>query len=142
MQSNSATLGTDFTATGGNLTFAAGVTSRTFVVNVTNDVLAEGNESGHLILSNPIGGITLGGRKRAMLTIVDNDASTSGFQFSKPSYTASENGSMPIVITRTTTTAAQSVTFTTSNNGTATAGADYTAVNTLVSFVSGRHRKR
>jgi uncharacterized repeat protein (TIGR01451 family) len=132
--SNTATLGTDFTAPGGVLTFGPGVTSQSFTVNVTNDTAAEGNESGHLILSNPIGGSKLGVRPRATLTISDNDVSSSGFKFNNTSYTASESGSKSITISRTSSTAAQSVTFTTSNNGTAVAGTDYTAVTTTVNF--------
>src|SRR4030095_11781374 len=59
--SNTATLGTDFTAAGGVLTFAPGVISQSFAVGITNDALAEGNESGHLVLSNPPGGRGVGG---------------------------------------------------------------------------------
>jgi Calx-beta domain len=132
--SNTATLGTDFTAPGGVLTFGPGVTSQSFTVNITNDTAAEGNESGHLILSNPTGGAKLGSRPRAILTISDNDVSSSGFKFNNNSYTTTESGSKSITITRTSSTAAQSVTFTTSNNGTAVAGADYTAVTSTVNF--------
>ena len=132
--SNTATLGSDFTGPGGVLTFGPGVTSQSFTVNITNDTEAEGNETGHLILSNPTGGAKLGVRSRAMLTISDNDVSSSGFKFSNSVYTASESGSKPITISRTSSTTAQSVTFTTSNNGTALAGTDYTAVTSTVSF--------
>lgn len=139
--SNTATLGTDFTAAGGVLTFAPGVTSQSFIAGITNDTAAEGNETGHLMLSNPTGGARLGVRPRATLTITDNDVSTSGFKFNATSYTASETGTKAITILRTSSTAAQTVTFTTSDNGTAVAGLDYTAVSQVVSFAVGETSK-
>jgi uncharacterized repeat protein (TIGR01451 family) len=138
--SNTAVLGADFTAGGGVLTFDPGVTSKTFTVGIVNDTLAEGNESGYLLLSNPTGGARLGARPNATLTITDNDVPTSGFRFSATSYTASESGNKSITISRTGTTAAQSVTFKTSD-GTASAGTDYTAVSTVVSFAVGEGSK-
>jgi uncharacterized repeat protein (TIGR01451 family) len=132
--SNTATLGTDFTASGGVLTFGPGVTSQSFLVNITNDTIPEGNESGHLILSNPTGGAKIGIRRRSTLTIIDNDVSALGFKFSATSYTTSESGSKLITVSRTSSTAAQSVTLTTSNNGTAVAGTDYTTVTTTLDF--------
>src|SRR5262249_33894182 len=127
--SNTATLGTDFIAAGGVLTFGAGVTSQTFNVTLVNDTAAEGNETGFLMLSTPTGGARLGVRPTATLTITDNDVPASGFRFSATSYTASETGNKVITIQRSSSAAAQSVTFTTSDNGTAVAGLDYTAVS-------------
>ena len=139
--SNTAKLGIDFSAPGGVLTFGPGVTSQSFTVNITNDTTAERNESGHLILSHPTGGAKLGVRSRAIVTIKDDDVSSSGFKFSNGSYTASESGSKVITITRTMSTTAQSVTFKTSGNGTAAAGVDYTAVTTTVNFAIGQTSK-
>jgi hypothetical protein len=139
--SNTATLGTDFTAAGGTLTFGPGVLSRTFTVNVINDTDQEGNESLHLTLSNPTGGAVLGAVRRAILTIVDNDVPTSGIQFAAASYTTSEGGSKAITITRPSGATEQSVTFTTADNGTAVAGADYTAVTQTVNFAIGETSK-
>ncbi len=139
--SNTATAGTDFTAPGGTLTFVGGVTSRTFTVAITNDTAAEGNESAHLVLSNPTGGATLDlNRRAAPLTIVDNDVSSSGFKFQSDAAPAPETGSKAIVVARTSSSAAQSVTVSTSN-GTAVAGADYTAVTTTLSFAVGETSK-
>ena len=138
--SNTATLGVDFAAAGGVLTFGPGVASRSFTVSVTNDTAAEGNETGYLVLSNPGAGARLGPSGIATLTIVDNDVSTSGFKFSATNFVNPESGSKAITISRPTTTAAQSVTFTTSD-GTATAGSDYTAVTVVVSFAIGESSK-
>ncbi|MCQ6473432.1 Calx-beta domain-containing protein, partial [Vibrio parahaemolyticus] len=51
-----ATAGSDYVGTSGTLTFANGVTSKTFVVRIKNDKLAEGNETVILTLSAPTGG--------------------------------------------------------------------------------------
>ena len=138
--SNTATLGADFAGAGGVLTFDPGVTSRSFTVSVTNDTAAEGNETGYLILSNPTGGARVGTSGVATLTIVDNDVSASGFKFGSTNYVSAESGSKAITISRTSSTAAQSVTFTTSD-GTAVAGSDYTAVTAVVSFAVGETSK-
>ena len=68
-----ATDGSDYIATSGTLTFAAGQTRRTFTIPIIGDALDEPNETVILTLSNPTGGATLGTRSTAVLTIVDND---------------------------------------------------------------------
>jgi hypothetical protein len=62
----------DYTNAAGTLSFAAGETSKSFTVPVTDDFYVEGNEQVTLSLSNPTGG-TLGAQATAMLTIADND---------------------------------------------------------------------
>ena len=139
--SNTATSGVDFTAPGGTLTFAAGVTSRTFTVAITNDTAAEGNETAILVLSNPTGGAALDlTRRAAPLTIVDNDVSSSGFKFQNAINTVAETGSKAVAVVRTSSAVAQSVTVATSD-GTAVAGADYTAVTTTLTFAIGEKSK-
>lgn len=64
---------TDYTLTGGTLSFAAGDTSKTFSVLITDDLLVEGQESIGLTLSNPTSGATLGTQTSATLNITDND---------------------------------------------------------------------
>ena len=86
-----ASAGTDYTATSGTLTFAAGVTSLSFQVPITNDTRDEVTETVNLSLSNPAGGAVLGTRRTASLNIVDND--TGGvLSFSSGAYERSESG--------------------------------------------------
>ncbi|NJN49791.1 MAG: DUF4347 domain-containing protein, partial [Alkalinema sp. RL_2_19] len=64
--------GSDYTAASGTLSFAAGQTSKTFTVSITNDTEGERNETVNLALSAPTGGV-LGTQKNAVLNILDND---------------------------------------------------------------------
>ena len=63
----------DYTSTTGTLRFAAGETSKTFDVLVTDDVLDESDETLGVALLNPSGGFALGAPLSAAVTIVDND---------------------------------------------------------------------
>jgi hypothetical protein len=66
---------TDYTAGAGTLTFAAGETTKTFDILVTDDLYVEGNETVTLNLKNATGGI-ISSASPATLTIVDNDTTT------------------------------------------------------------------
>ena len=69
----SATARKDYTSAFGTLHFAAGETSKTFVVLLTDDAFQEGVETINLTLSNPTGGAGLGGASTATVQIQDND---------------------------------------------------------------------
>ncbi|HBA82551.1 MAG TPA: hypothetical protein DCZ95_00510 [Verrucomicrobia bacterium] len=68
-----ATAGSDYVATNGTLTFAAGETTKTFAVRILDDDLCEGFETMSLILSHPTGEGTLGQPSTAVLTLQDDD---------------------------------------------------------------------
>ncbi|MGD0168041.1 MAG: Calx-beta domain-containing protein, partial [Gaiellaceae bacterium] len=84
-----ATAGSDYTAVSQTVSFAAGVTSKTVSIPITNDTLVEGNETVKLSLSSPSSGAVLGTQKTATLTILDNDRA---FAFSAASYSVNESG--------------------------------------------------
>jgi hypothetical protein len=68
-----AVTGSDFTGTGGTLAFAAGETSLTFPVAITDDAAEEADEALTLVLYGAAGA-GLGATSVATLTVVDDDA--------------------------------------------------------------------
>ena len=67
---------TDYISAIRNLTFAAGETSKTFTILLVDDLYVEGNETINVSLSNAGNGAVLGSPISAVVTIVDNDATT------------------------------------------------------------------
>jgi hypothetical protein len=67
----SALKGSDYNATSGTLTFAAGESSKSFAVSIINDLVVEGPESFNLTLSNASNANL--GVSAATVNIVDND---------------------------------------------------------------------
>jgi hypothetical protein len=132
----SATAGSDYTTTSGSLVFAAGDTSKTFTVPILDDSSFEGSESFTVALSSPTNGSAVSGTAgTATVTVSDNEA---GPVFSIASASPAEaSGGIALTITKTGTSAlTHSVSYATSG-GSATAGADYTAVSSSISFSPG-----
>jgi hypothetical protein len=72
-----ATVGSDYTSVTQTLTFADGdATDKTVTIPILDDALIEGDETVNLMLSNPTGGASLGTPSSAVLTIVDNEATS------------------------------------------------------------------
>jgi|GEM_PF-543808 len=67
----------DYTPAVGTVHFAAGQSSKTFTVLVSDDAYVEGMETLQLTLSNPGSGSLLGGQTTATLSIVDDDGGPS-----------------------------------------------------------------
>jgi hypothetical protein len=63
----------DFATTVGRLSFAAGETQKTITVPIINDGHDESAETFQLVLSNPVGVVTLGTTFATTVTIQDND---------------------------------------------------------------------
>ncbi len=119
-----ATAGTDYTASvGATLTIAAGMTTGTIPVPVTQDVLDELDETFKVTLSNPVNATLSDGE--ATGTITDDDAPPG---LSVADQTGSEDvGSLTFTVTLSAVSGRDvTVTYGTAN-GTATAGTDYTA---------------
>ena len=69
----SAAAASDYTATSGTLTFGPADVSKSFTIQILDDLLFENNETVNLTLSSPTAPVTLGTQSTAVLTIVDND---------------------------------------------------------------------
>ena len=72
----SATPFVDYTPAAGTLIFGDGETTRTFMVELLDDALVEPTENFNVVLSNPIGGASLGAPSVASVNILDNDSGT------------------------------------------------------------------
>ena len=89
----SAINGVDYIPRAGIVVFAPGETSQTFTVPIIDDLLADGNKTVNLTLSNPTGGAVLGVPSIAVLTIVDDEVSHPGaLSFSAGTYSVTESG--------------------------------------------------
>ncbi|MGD9635429.1 MAG: Calx-beta domain-containing protein, partial [Pirellulales bacterium] len=131
---DTATAGSDYTATSGTLTFAPGTTSQLITVLVNADTLDEANETFNLNLSSPVNAT---GAPTGLGTITDDDdlsLSVTGVAINE-----GNSSTTPFVFTVNLSAAsAQQVTvgYATSN-GTAAAGVDYTAISGTLTFAPG-----
>jgi hypothetical protein len=133
-----ATAGSDYTAMSGTLTFNAGVTSQTFSVPILRDNLVEGDETFFVTLSNPTGGATIDAANPAVETIYETPGL---FQLSAANYVVAESNAgftVTVIFTALPEPSGRSPGTTTvdfsTHDGTATAGADYTAVSGTLTF--------
>ena len=69
----SAVAGSDYSAASGTLSFAAGETSKTFLIPISNDTQVEADETVGLTLSVPTANATLANPSTATLTIISDD---------------------------------------------------------------------
>jgi hypothetical protein len=141
----SATAGADYTALNTTVRFAAGDSTPQMVrVDITEDSAREPDETLTVTLSAATGGASIGANSTLTVTIRDNDtppppAGSLEFQIAPPVSVNENAGTAILTVTRTGgSTGAVNATVTTSD-GSATAGADYTALppNTIVSFEDG-----
>lgn len=147
--------GKDFTPLSGTLTFATKETSKKLTVKILNNTSSSGHKTVILTLINPTGALVLGTPSTVTMTIVDPNAgavtsssssstatTATVIGFSAAAYGVAENGgTATITVVRSgVTTTAVGISYATSN-GTATAGADYTAVTGTLAFASGETTK-
>jgi hypothetical protein len=132
-----ATAGTDYTAVDQVVTFAAGETQKTVSVPIIADDKHDSPERLSLSLSDPTNSAVLGSPAGATLTITEDSV-----RFSPTSYTVNESsGTAHVVVQRSSGTTASATVRVKTADGTATAGTDYTAVDTVVSFAAGATSK-
>ncbi len=131
-----ATAGLDFVDFDGTMQWADGESGdKSFTIEIRVDANDEGIEPLTLVLSNPVGGVTLGDNRTAVLNIVDDDVQFGTLSFAAPSYTVKESaGSVALVVERSGgSDGVVSVKYTTADKE-ATAGKDYTAASGTLTF--------
>jgi len=140
-QDGTATAGTDYTATSGDLTFQPGETEKSVAVTITGDVDDELDETLSLVLSAPVNAILTD--DTAVGTIQDDD-NTPVVSVANPAPTAegTVGTSLVTVTVSLSEPPKKSVTahFAT-QDGTALAGSDYTAISGDLTFQPGEIQK-
>ncbi|MEM8639509.1 MAG: Calx-beta domain-containing protein [Cyanobacteria bacterium P01_G01_bin.54] len=128
-----ATAGSDYTTNNGTLNFAAGETSKTVTVTLTNDATNEATETFVVDLSNPTNATIADTQGQA--TINDDDGAPT-LSISDP--TVNENAGTATFTVSLSAASGQaiSVDYATAD-GTATAGSDYTTNNGTLNFAAG-----
>ncbi|MBS7790189.1 cellulase family glycosylhydrolase [Roseococcus sp. SDR] len=135
-QNGTATAGSDYVATTGTLSFAAGETSKTIAVTVNGDTAVETNESFNLLLSGASGATIADGTG---VGTISNDDVPPSLTVTDAQVTEGDAGTKQLLFTVALSRAATSavaVNFAT-QNGTATAGSDYVATSGTLSFAAG-----
>ena len=132
---NTATAGSDYTATSGTLTFTPGQTSATISVPVAGDTTPESDETFTVNLSSPTNATIAVGTGTG--TILDDD-SPGELQFASPAQSVSEGaGSITISVTRTGGSGGSvSVDYATAP-GTASDGSDYVGTSGTLTWAAG-----
>ena len=130
--------GSDYVATSGSLSFAAGETAKTVTVTLTNDALAELAESFSLQISALAGATTLDALGTAV--IAANDAPAAALPFiTVDNVVAGEQDTYANFVVRLSAPSASTVTVGyNQSNGTAVNGPDYQALgNQVLTFAPG-----
>jgi hypothetical protein len=122
--------GSDYTDAAGTLNFAAGETTKSFNVDITNDGLPEANETVNLALK--VGGTTV---DTSLLSIVDNDNPKASVQLSSPIYSVNEaDGTAAVTVTLSHAVDADVTVDYATADDTALAGSDYTDTHGTLTF--------
>ncbi len=138
----SAIAGTDYAATNGTLSFPTNTSVKSFLVPIKNNTIVDGARTFSITLANPQSGLQLGAMTTTTVTINDNDAGGI-ITLSTNAYLVSETGTNGVITLLRTAGLASSVTVDFAvNDGTATAGLDYTNVTQTVTFNAGETNKK
>ncbi|TRU88111.1 MAG: hypothetical protein EWV76_09640 [Microcystis novacekii Mn_MB_F_20050700_S1] len=142
LTNGTATAPSDYNNTAITVNFANGETSKTVTIPIVNDTQFEPNETVNLTLSNPTGGVTLGTQTTAVLTIINDDLPQRGIiNLNSSNYTANENGTANITLTRTNGSDGEVSVTLTPSDGTANQGSDYNNSPITVTFTNGQTSK-
>jgi hypothetical protein len=133
-----ATIGTDYVATSGDLTFNDGVSSQTFNIAIKDNLRDDPDKTINVSISNPGGGATLGTPNTAVVTILDDDPPPT-LSINDVSVNEGNSGTTNAVFTVTLSAASGkdiSVNYATSD-GVASAGSDYVATSGTLNIPAG-----
>ena len=140
-EDGSATAPGDYIATNGTLVFPTNVLSKTIVVRLINDTLVEENEFFNLHIFNPQNGVQIGAISNAEISITDNDLG-GAIRFATNSFSVAEAGTNARITLIRTGGIASGVTVKFKvEDGSATAGADYSNATQVVTFNAGETNK-
>jgi CSLREA domain-containing protein len=137
--------GLDYVAAAGTVSFAPGELTKSFDVRLVNDPTDEEAQAFNVTLSNPAGGVALGGNSTAAVNILDDDRIPSAFldPDSSPLVTEGDAGTTPAVFTVRLNPASEkplTVRYSTQDL-TATSPQDYEAASGELTFAPGETEK-
>ena len=135
----SAVSGSDYTAAGGTLTFAAGDTAKTFTVGVRQDQLDEDAEDFTVTLSDPVNATLAASDATATVTITDDDAEPA-LALSPVTPSVQENAGSVSFTVRLDAASGREVRVdyaTADGSAVSGTGNDYTAANGRLTFAAG-----
>ncbi len=124
----------DYVSTNGTITFLPNETNKTVTVGITDDVVAEVNETFGVVISAPTGGAAILGTNTTYVTITDNDA---GVTIATNRYSISEGGTNVVLTVNRfgDTNSTVQVDYSTVDGG-AVGGSDFTSVAGSLVFTS------
>ncbi|NOS72912.1 MAG: hypothetical protein HOP33_23685 [Verrucomicrobia bacterium] len=121
--------------------FPPNVGFKTITIPIVNDTIVDSNETFSVFLHSPTGGVTLGTITNTTVTIKEDDAG-GVISFTVTNFSITEVGPAAKILLARTGGKAGAVTVNLSSaDGTATAGLDYTSINTNVTFNAGELAK-
>jgi uncharacterized delta-60 repeat protein len=139
-----ATVGKDLPFQSGTVNFAAGQTSKTFTINITNDALDEYDEQFRVSLVSATGTTQIGNPQNALVTITDDDNAPT-ISVNDVSITEGDSGYKDLTFTISISAASEkwiTVVYHTAGS-TATAPGDFAAIaNTKIAFPQGTTSKQ
>ena len=131
--------GLDYVTTSGTLSFAPGEITRSFVAQLINDQTDEDTQAFNITLTNPTGGVSLGGNSTTSINILDDDRMPLAFAGPSLFVTEGSTGTTQAVFSILVNPASEkplTVRYST-QDGTATSPQDYEAVSGEVTFAPG-----
>ncbi len=125
--------GMDYSLSTTNLVFSPTVQTNQIILSVTNDLLAEDNETLTLVITNVFGAVLDTNNSRVAVTIYDDDRSSVGFESAGATVAESAGTRHVNILISMTADATVQVALA----GTATSGDDYTTSSTNIVFEEG-----